>query len=249
MSVRSTRPWRAAGPSGQARLFRALAASALSLQFMSALAQVGQSDGINDSYKSPSLNVQEWVQRFEGEGREAFDLRHEIVRATGLEEGASVADVGAGTGLFVPLLAQAVGGQGVVYAVDIAPGFVRHIEQKARSAGLTQVKTVLSTERSIELPPASVDVIFTCDAYHHFVHYRDMLASMRKALKPRGQLIVVDFDIDSKHIPRAMIEHVGRSKAEFRRQIEGAGFRFSEDLTPSGMKASFMYRFEKAAEH
>jgi ubiquinone/menaquinone biosynthesis C-methylase UbiE len=214
-----------------------------------ALAQVGQSEGINDSYKSRNLDVQEWVQRFEGEGREAFDLRHEIVRAVRLKEGQSVADVGAGTGLFEPLLAQAVGPEGVVYAIDIAPPFVSHIAQRARTAGLTQVRTVLSTERSVELPASSVDVIFTCDAYHHFVHYRDMLASMRNALKPGGELIVVDFDIESKEIPRQMIGHVGRTKGEFRRQIEEAGFRLAEDLTLEGMKASFMYRFVKAAEH
>jgi cyclopropane fatty-acyl-phospholipid synthase-like methyltransferase len=229
-----------------ARFSCALAASFLAAP---ALAQVGQSEGINDSYKSRNVDVQEWVQRFEGEGREAFDLRREIVRAVGLEAGQSVADVGAGTGLFEPLLAHAVGSQGTVYAIDIAPAFIQHIEQRARTAGLTQVKTVLSNERSIELPASSVDVIFTCDAYHHFVHYGDMLASMRKALKPGGELIVVDFDVESKAIPRPMIEHVGRTKNEFRRQIEDAGFTLAEDLTLEDMKASFMYRFVKATEH
>jgi predicted methyltransferase len=247
MNARS-RQRRANGPSVSG-LIGALAASLLALLATPALAQVGQTEGINDSYKSRNLDVQEWVQRFEGEGREAFDSRHEIVRAIGLQAGQSVADVGAGTGLFEPLLAQAVGSQGTVYAIDIAPAFIKHIEERARAAGLTQVKTVLSNERSIELPARSVDVVFACDAYHHFVHYADMLASIAEALKPGGELIIVDFDIESKAIPRQMIEHVGRSKGEFRRQIEDAGFRFAEDLTLEGMKASFMYRFVKATEH
>ena len=224
----------------------ALAAALLFLASPLGLAQEGQTEGINSSYKVPDLDVQEWVRRFEVEGREAFDLRHEIVRSVGLEAGQVVADVGAGTGLFVPLLANAVGPQGQIYAIDIAPAFIRHVAQKAKSAGLTQVKTVLSNERSIEMPPNSVDVIFTCDAYHHFVHYQDMLASMRAALKPGGRLIVVDFDRNSKDIPRGMVQHVGRSKEEFRRQIEEAGFRLADDLTLDAMKTNFMYRFVEA---
>jgi ubiquinone/menaquinone biosynthesis C-methylase UbiE len=226
-----------------------LAALVLALVVQPTFAQVGQTEGINDSYKSPSLRVQEWVDRFEVEGREAFDLRREIVAAIGLRPGQTVADVGAGTGLFVPLLAEEVGPRGAVYAIDIAPAFVRHIEEKAKAAGLTQVRTVLSTERSIEMPPNSVDVIFACDAYHHFVHFQDMLASMRRALKPGGALIIVDFDIESKHIPKGMIEHVGRTKQAFMQQIEGAGFKLADDLTLSRMKTNFMHRYVKATEH
>jgi ubiquinone/menaquinone biosynthesis C-methylase UbiE len=213
------------------------------------VAQQGQTEGINDSYKAPDLQIKEWTQRFESEGREAFDLRHEIVAAIGLKPGQAVADVGAGTGLFVPLLAEAVGRSGQLYAIDIAPAFINHISGKAKAAGLTQVRTVLSTERSIEMPPNSLDVIFTCDAYHHFVHYEDMLASMRRALKPGGQLIVVDFDINARGLSKSMIKHVGRSKREFSQQIQQAGFQFAEDLTLEGMKTSFMYRFVKPTLH
>ena len=207
--------------------------------------QSGQSEGINDSYKSANLRVEEWVQRFEVEGREAYDLRHQIVDAIGLKPGQSVADVGAGTGLFIPLLAEEVGSKGVVYAVDISPRFIEHIQKKVAAANLNQVKMVLSNERSIALPPASVDVVFASDAYHHFVHYQDMLASIGRALKPGGQFIVVDFDLESKALPSSMIEHVGKSKEEFTRQIEEAGFERVEDLTLPTMRSNFMYRFVK----
>jgi ubiquinone/menaquinone biosynthesis C-methylase UbiE len=212
-------------------------------------AQVGQTEGINDSYKGKNLDVREWVNRLEVEGREAFDLRREIVAAIELKPGQAVADVGAGTGLFVPLLANAVGTQGKVYAIDIAPRFIEHIDAKTRDAGLTQVKTVLSNEKSIELPAESVDVVFACDAYHHFVHYQAMLASIRKALKPGGQFVVVDFDVESKSLNPSMVEHVGKTKGEFRRQITDAGFKFAEDLTLPQMKTNFVYRFVKETEH
>jgi ubiquinone/menaquinone biosynthesis C-methylase UbiE len=227
------------------KLKNLLLASVLFLTSLALYGQSGQTEGINDPYIAPNLQVSEWVERFEGEGREAFDLRHEIVAAIDIEEGQVVADVGAGTGLFVPLLANAVGPQGRVYAIDIAPRFIRHIADKSKKAGLRQVKAVLSTERSIEMPTSSLDLIFTCDAYHHFIHYEEMLASMHAALKPGGQLIVVDFDIGAEGTRDWTIEHVGGTKQEFSRQIEAAGFKFVEDLTLDRMKANFMYRYVK----
>jgi ubiquinone/menaquinone biosynthesis C-methylase UbiE len=211
-------------------------------------AQTGQTPAINEPYKVKQLDVQEWVQRFEVEGREAFDLRQEIVAAMNLRPGQVIADVGAGTGLFEPLLANEVGPQGKVYAIDIVPRFIEHIDNKAQRAGLSQIKTVLSTERSIGLPANSVDVAFACDAYHHFVYYDAMLASIRRALKPGGRLFIVDFDKESKTLSPSMAEHVGQTKGEFTRQITAAGFKFDEDLTLPQMKTNFMYRFVKVAE-
>jgi ubiquinone/menaquinone biosynthesis C-methylase UbiE len=205
----------------------------------------GQTQGINDPYLAPDLEVTEWVQRFEGESREVFAHRHKIAAALDLKPGQSVADVGAGTGLYVPFLAERVGRTGKVYAVDISPPFIEHITKKAKETGLSQVTAVLGTERSIELPASSVDMIFTSDAYHHFIHYQDMLASMRRALKPGGQLIVIDYDIEAEGMTEFLIEHVGKKKGEFRRQIEQGGFTFAQDMTLKEMKTSFIYRFVK----
>ena len=77
--------------------------------------------GVNAEYLKPDLDLAPWIERFEHAGREIFDRRGEIVRATGARPGAVVADVGAGTGLFTTLLADAVGPGGRVYAEDIVP--------------------------------------------------------------------------------------------------------------------------------
>ena len=89
--------------------------------------------GINDAFKNPS--VDEFIGRFEIESREVFAHREAIVKACGIKPGMTMADVGAGTGLFTRLFAAAVGEKGRVYAVDIAPKFVAHIEESARKAG------------------------------------------------------------------------------------------------------------------
>ncbi len=200
---------------------------------------------INAPYRDPNLDVAVWVERFEVEGREAFDFREQIADAIGLERGDEVADVGAGTGLYEPLLAARVGPEGTVYAIDIVPRFVEHIRAKAAERGLAQVEARLGTERSIELPDASVDVVFVCDAYHHFEDYEAMLASIHRALRPGGRLVVVDFErIDGVSSPFTL-EHIRASKEQFTAEIEAAGFRFTDEVEIDGMEETFMRRFER----
>lgn len=202
-------------------------------------------EDINAPYKAADLDVEVWVERFETEGREAYDFRREIVASIGLEPGQRVADVGAGTGLFEPLLATAVGMQGRVYAIDIVPDFVEHITERAAERGLDQVEARLGNERSIEMPAASVDVVFVSDAYHHFEHYEDMLASIHGALVPGGKLVIVEFDRVEGESPEFVLEHIRASKEQFTREIEAAGFRMTDDVTMDGMEQTFVRHFER----
>src|SRR5262245_58705867 len=70
--------------------------------------------GINKPFEKP--DPQDFVERFEREGREVFDKRDEIVAACEIPPGSAVADIGAGTGLFTRMFASAVSPRGHVYA-------------------------------------------------------------------------------------------------------------------------------------
>lgn len=222
------------------------------LFLFSALATPGMALGqgevpadINANYKSENLEVGVWVNRFEVEGREVYDYRHEIIETLGIQPGQVVADVGAGTGLFVPLLAEKVGPRGTLYAVDIAPKFIEHIQKRAEEEGLLQVKTVLNGERSVNLPDASVDIVFTSDVYHHFVHYEDMLASIHAALKPGGEFIVVEFDKELGRSSAFIQKHIRDTKEVFTAEIEATGFRLVEDMSLPEFRQTFIRRFVK----
>ncbi|MFN7890453.1 MAG: class I SAM-dependent methyltransferase, partial [Pirellula sp.] len=121
---------------------------------------------INKAFRKPDIT--DFQGKFEKEGREAFEHRDEIVKACNLREGMQVADVGAGTGLFSRLFAPKVGVKGIVVAVDISEDFLKHIQESAREQNLANIQTVLCKQDSVELPDASVDLVFTCDTYHHF---------------------------------------------------------------------------------
>ncbi len=216
----------------------AVAAGWLAATFTSA--QQTDVAGLNERYKDPELQVEVWADRFESEGREVFDFREEIVASIGLEPGQAVADVGAGTGLYEPLFAAAVGTGGTVYAVDIVPRFIEYIATKAAEQNLTQIKTILGDDRSTGLAEGSVDVVFVCDTYHHFEDHEAMLASIHQALRPGGKFVVVDYE---RIEPR--IEHIRADKAQFTAEIEASGFRLTEEIEIEGMEENYVLHFER----
>ena len=198
--------------------------------------------GINDAFKDPSVG--DFVGRFEVESREVFANRVAIVKACGVRPGMAVADVGAGTGLFTRLFAQAVGEAGQVLAVDIAPKFIAYIEESARQAGLRNVTGIVGTDRSVELPADSVDLAFICDTYHHFEFPLRTLETIHRALRPGGQLIVIDFHRVEGKSSEWVLGHVRAGQEVFTAEILKSGFRLvgEEPL----LKENYFLRFEKA---
>lgn len=180
---------------------------------------------INVPYESPDF--EQWVGVFERSGREVYDRRHQIVEATGVWRGAAVADIGAGTGLFTRLFARAVGTEGKVYAVDISREFVKNILRTTRAEGLANVEGIVNTQADTLLPENSIDIAFVCDTYHHFERPKAMLASIRRALRPGGTLVVVDFERVEGKSSAWVLEHVRTGKEAVIREIEAEGFRFA----------------------
>lgn len=199
--------------------------------------------GINQDYLDPALDVEAMVQRFEVESREIYVARAEIAAAVALQPGEAVADVGAGTGLFLEPFAQAVGPAGRLYCVEIAPRFVAHLTERAEGLGLSQVEAVLCSERSVELPERSIDVAFLCDTYHHFEYPRSTLASIRRALRPGGRLVLIDFE----RIPGVsrpwLLEHVRAGREQVLAEVESAGFVLERQVEIPGLIENYCLRF------
>ena len=199
--------------------------------------------GVNAEYFKPDLDISKWVGRFEKPGREVFDQREKILQALGLRPGQHVADIGAGTGLFTVLIANTVGPKGKVYSVDIVKDFIALIKKRAAEAGLKNIQTILCTDRSTELPKESVELAFTSETYHHLEYPRSVLASIHRALRPGGHLIVVDYRREPGKSAAWILGHVRAGQEEVTREIEAAGFERVE--TPDFLKENYLMRFRK----
>lgn len=201
--------------------------------------------GINKDFLDPALDPQKFVERFETESREIFTERAAIVSMVGLQPGQSMADIGAGTGLFTLPFAEAVGPKGRVYAVDIAPAFVERIEQLAAERGVRNVEGVVCAEDDARLPKDSIDVAFVCDTYHHFEYPAQTLASIHRALRKGGELVVVEFHRIEGVSREWCLSHVRAGQEVFVSEILAAGFeQLAQDQLP-GLKENYVVRFRK----
>lgn len=197
--------------------------------------------GINEAYESTDFNL--WVSRFERPGREVFDRRREIVRAAGIKPGMTVADVGAGTGLFTWLFAEKVGRQGKVYAVDISKVFVDNMRRLVKEKQLPQVEVIHNVPRSAALDEQSVDIAFLCDTYHHFEYPKSMLKSIHYALKPKGILLLVDFQRAEGVSSDWVMGHVRAGRETVINEIRSMGFELINE--PLRLDVNYMLRFRK----
>lgn len=200
---------------------------------------------INETYRSPTLDPGRWAANFSHPSREAFAAREAVVAAMALERGDHVADIGAGTGIFVPLFAAAVGAEGRVYAVDIARPFLDWIAQRAAASGLANVTTILGEDDTSNLPPGTLDVIFHSDTYHHFERPVALTRDHARALKRHGELFVLDFERIEGVSSDFILGHVRAGKETVIAEIESAGFELVGEIELPELRENYLLHFRK----
>lgn len=146
----------------------------------------------------------------------------------GIEPGMVIADIGAGVGYFTLKMAERTGETGKVYGVDIQPGMLEMLEERAAEAGLTNIETVLSDQGDPKLPANSLDLIFLCDVYHEFRYPQEMARAMHQALKPDGRLVLLEYRGEDPDIP-IYPEHK-MTVEQVRAELEPEGFVLQEPI-------------------
>ncbi len=195
-----------------------------------------------------NLNLDVWLERMEVGSRELYSAREAVVAAMGLSDGDVVADVGAGTGLYTLMFAEAVGPSGRVYAEDIEPLFLDLINQRTEDSGLDNVTAVLGRENDVTLPENAVDVVFIADTYHYFGDREAVMKSVYRALKPGGSLVVVDYDLKPGAARPDDKSHVRFGKAGVISEIEYTGFALADETAVEGLEENYFVRFIKPTE-
>ena len=138
--------------------------------------------------------AEEWIKTLDGETR-IKDLRiEEVVAAMKLQPGQTVADIGAGTGLFSIPVAKAAGARGRVYAVEVDAGFFPSINKRAADNGVANVQTVLGVFTDPKLPATNIDLAFFHDVLHHIEDRAGYLKTLARYMAPNGRIFVVDFE-------------------------------------------------------
>jgi len=126
-----------------------------------------------------------------------------VLSEVGLELGFCVLDYGCGPGSYSLAAAQLVGQSGKVYAVDINPLALKHIQNIALKRGLMNVETI-HTDCATGLPSDSVDVVLLYDTYHDLTRPDAVLEELHRVLKPGSILSFSDHHMTEKKILAAI---------------------------------------------
>src|SRR5688572_18779302 len=164
----------------------------------------------------------EWLERSERESEEEPD---KALDALGTLSGLTVADVGAGSGYFTVRLASRVGPKGRVYANDLQPEMLKMLAVRLARERIPNVTLVQGAVDDPKLAPSSLDLILMVDVYHEFSEPQKMLRAMRTALKPNGNLVLLEYRKEDPDVP-IRFEHK-MSVAEARLELEAEGFTLS----------------------
>ena len=161
-----------------------------------------------------------WLIR---ESREREEDCATMLRELKLKPGMVVCDMGSGNGFYSLRMAEKIGGQGKVLAVDIQPEMLRLLQARADEAGIKNIEPILGTLTDPKLPKGKVDLILCVDVYHEFSHPEQMLAKMREALKPDGVVVLVEFRMEDPKVPIKILHKM--SKQQINKELPPNGFR------------------------
>jgi SAM-dependent methyltransferase len=167
----------------------------------------------------------DWLVRPE---REQEEQPEAMLDALKILPGTTVADVGAGVGYTSLKLSRRVGASGTVYATDVQPEMLRMLAANARDAGVKNIKPVRCTATDPKLPEGQVDLILMVDVYHECADPEVTLQGLKKALKPGGRLVLVEFRGEDPDVP-IKPEHK-MTLTQVRKELEPQGFAFKESL-------------------
>lgn len=182
----------------------------------------------NRDYATPGDRAN-MVQRLEAPARLAKLRPAELVARLEVARGSTVVDLGAGTGNLLEALSRAAGPGGRVIAEDIHADFLDRARHRAKTEKLGNVEFVLGTEVDPRLPAGVADLVIVLDAYHHFDYPEQMLAAIKRGLRPGGRLAIVEYHKKRGAMevedPDFAIKHVRAGAEQVAREVEAAGYQ------------------------
>ncbi len=174
-----------------------------------------------------------YAERWNGPERDAWQQPADVIAALDIAPGMIVADLGTGTGYFLPYLADAVGEDGTVLGLDVEPAMVAWVEDAIATEGWTNVE---AHQIGYDGPGVSdVDRFLIVNVWHHLEGRPAYATALSEALADGGRIVVVEYDMEAEPGPpmemRLLPEQV---IADF----EAAGF--DAELLPVTLPRQYM---------
>jgi len=139
---------------------------------------------------SPHIFDPAHIAVLESEDRKVWQNPDEILSAIKLKHNWVAADFGCGSGYFTVLLAQKVK---KVYAIDIQKEMLSFVENKIKRLGINNIELRLSRPNAVPLEDETVNFLMSVNTLHEFDDKSRMIKEMKRVIKHKGNLLLVDF--------------------------------------------------------
>lgn len=169
-----------------------------------------------------------------------------LLQALGVKPGQVICDLGCGNGYYALDLARLVGPQGRVLGVDIQPEMLHLLEHRAAEADLENIEPIQGTLIDPKLPAAGVDLVLLVDVYHEFSHPEQMLQGIRRALKPEGRMVLVEFRAEDLTVPIKPLHKMSRK--QILKEIPPNGFRLVEEYEELPWQHVMFFQRDEASQ-
>ena len=171
----------------------------------------------------------EWLIRNVREREERCSL---MLANLGVKGGQTVCDMGCGNGYHTLPIAKLVGKKGQVLAVDVQPKMLEFLRERVEAQGIDNVTPILGSFHDPRLPANSTDIVLMVDVYHEFSHPETMLAAIKRSLKPKGLVVLVEYREEDPEVPIKPLHKM--SKAQVNKELKANGFKLVRefDLLP-----------------
>lgn len=190
----------------------------------------GSYDGIGKWYKGREIA---YVMGFQGIGwlerseREKEENVSQLIKNMKIQKTDVIADIGAGSGYHTFRMAE-IAQEGLIYAVDIQEEMLMSIEQTKTQRKTNNIKTILGSEKSVNLPKNSIDKLLMVDVYHEFSFPVEMMSSIEQALKSTGRIYLIEYRAEDPKVPIKKLHKMSEKQAV--KEMLAAGFELEENI-------------------
>ncbi|EQA43865.1 cyclopropane-fatty-acyl-phospholipid synthase [Leptospira broomii serovar Hurstbridge str. 5399] len=162
--------------------------------------------------------------------RAGWQYPEQVVEILEIKHGQFIADLGAGSGYFAKYFSDAVGETGRIYVNEVDPELVLKLQNKFHDRDPNNVRAILGNQASANLPE-KVDLIFSCNTYHHLENRPAYFSELKKYLKPGGRIAIIDHKDNLTGILRIFVTKGHWSSVEMmQKEMKEAGFEESNSF-------------------
>ena len=208
----------------------------------SGFGQVEENQSKNYTYKKRDFNgIGKWylgreiayVMGYEGidwlerTSREKEENTSKLIKNMNIKPTDVIADIGAGSGYHVFKMAP-LNYEGNLFAVDIQPEMLNAILRNPKFKKHTNIELVQGDEKTVNLPENSFDKVLMVDVYHEFSYPKEMILSIKKALKSDGKIYLIEYRMEDTSVPIKTIHKMSEKQAI--KELEAAGFKLDKNI-------------------